>query len=642
MELRVRHLSGSKSGLEEVFDASALRLGREPSNDIAFDPHQDIVVSGRHAELSWDGRDWVIRDLGSSNGTFVDGERISQRALRSGDNIQLGRGGPRLEVRYSTADMIPMTALEDLPPRDFPQTVILGADDVDAARETTIVGEDLDFREAATYRQGTLERSRLNAVMRAPVTVPAPAPKEKSKWMIPAAAAAGVVVLSGGMYLALRPAATPEPKAVVRDPQTFASRAELDKLKKDLAARESQLNDLQQKVKAAPPQISVYASRDLDRQVRNAQAMIEQLRTELKQKNQVLAPPPPVQVAAAAGAAAASADIATPTRAAEETFEITPASKAIRKRLHVSVDESAPDVPESISAGLARSLTNVLATTGMYLLDANSGPHVGIGVVNYQAGQHAERGTQNLGKFRGTLFGRKPANAPPSARDDAYDVAVTASVGVYDAHGRQLGSVKPGYAVSETQAAGNTATDAADVAEMLTMETPLADTMRYVIAASADEVMRSTVDLEPEISIRSMTGDVVILDAGKNAGLAPDDVFEVVDGGRAVARARVELVQDATATAVVRPANVNLAGKHVRYIGVKRGEAVPSTTEFAERVARATQAADAREGPGVSFKTSGSVAAGTELHVVYTVGSWSRVRIGDRRMWVPTAILEDV
>jgi FHA domain len=52
----------------------------------------DDQVSRSHAEVAWDGRDWVVRDAGSRNGTFVRGAAVSAGvALRHGDVLRCGR-----------------------------------------------------------------------------------------------------------------------------------------------------------------------------------------------------------------------------------------------------------------------------------------------------------------------------------------------------------------------------------------------------------------------------------------------------------------------------------------------------------------------------------------------------------------------
>ncbi|MEU1406166.1 FHA domain-containing protein [Streptomyces sp. NPDC005728] len=72
-------------------------LGRDPQGDIVFD---DARVSWRHATVSFNGRSWVIEDHGSTNGTFVQGQRIHQMELGPGSAVHLGNGtdGPRVNL----------------------------------------------------------------------------------------------------------------------------------------------------------------------------------------------------------------------------------------------------------------------------------------------------------------------------------------------------------------------------------------------------------------------------------------------------------------------------------------------------------------------------------------------------------------
>jgi hypothetical protein len=74
-------------GLLEGAAGGRLLLGRSPSCQLVFG---DDTVSRRHAELHFDGGRWMLRDLGSSNGTWVNGRRVMEAEVAPGDELQLG------------------------------------------------------------------------------------------------------------------------------------------------------------------------------------------------------------------------------------------------------------------------------------------------------------------------------------------------------------------------------------------------------------------------------------------------------------------------------------------------------------------------------------------------------------------------
>lgn len=76
--------AGSRFGLEPA----VTRAGRHPESDIFLD---DITVSRRHAEFARVGDGYVVRDVGSLNGTYLNRERIEESPLSSGDEVQIGK-----------------------------------------------------------------------------------------------------------------------------------------------------------------------------------------------------------------------------------------------------------------------------------------------------------------------------------------------------------------------------------------------------------------------------------------------------------------------------------------------------------------------------------------------------------------------
>jgi len=96
--IRLRQLHGAHTGREVESDAVVIKLGRLPDSDIAFDPHADRDASGLHAELHRTATGYQIVDQKSRNGTWVNGDRITQQELKVGDEIECGYGGPRLRV----------------------------------------------------------------------------------------------------------------------------------------------------------------------------------------------------------------------------------------------------------------------------------------------------------------------------------------------------------------------------------------------------------------------------------------------------------------------------------------------------------------------------------------------------------------
>jgi len=79
---------GPNLGARFALDSEVTRVGREATADVVLD---DVSVSRRHAEVRRVGSDYLVVDLGSLNGTYLNGIRIERSIAHEGDQIQVGK-----------------------------------------------------------------------------------------------------------------------------------------------------------------------------------------------------------------------------------------------------------------------------------------------------------------------------------------------------------------------------------------------------------------------------------------------------------------------------------------------------------------------------------------------------------------------
>ncbi len=103
MKLTVVHLEGSKQGLTETLSGEVISIGRDPSNTLSFDPFKDLDVSTRHASITAQGEQAMLQDLGSTNGTFLNGQKIQGTVPlpATGAIVQFGDKGPKLQLSWT-------------------------------------------------------------------------------------------------------------------------------------------------------------------------------------------------------------------------------------------------------------------------------------------------------------------------------------------------------------------------------------------------------------------------------------------------------------------------------------------------------------------------------------------------------------
>jgi len=154
-----KFLSGARAGQVEAFRKTYIGLGRHPLSDVRFDAERDLDVSSRHAAVIHKGEAFVIQDLGSRNGTFVNGSRITaDTTLQDGDVIGFGANGPALEFHVipgDASDVPATTAAEGMAVRaSKPREVIRASSP--APRSSTAVRIAVEVsRQTAQLRRTT-------------------------------------------------------------------------------------------------------------------------------------------------------------------------------------------------------------------------------------------------------------------------------------------------------------------------------------------------------------------------------------------------------------------------------------------------------------------------------------------------------
>ena len=81
-------LRGPNAGARFLLDSDEVSTGRHPNSDIFLD---DVTVSRKHATFRREGDVFLVHDVGSLNGTYVNRERIDEVALKTRDEVQIGK-----------------------------------------------------------------------------------------------------------------------------------------------------------------------------------------------------------------------------------------------------------------------------------------------------------------------------------------------------------------------------------------------------------------------------------------------------------------------------------------------------------------------------------------------------------------------
>ncbi len=111
-------LRNARSGDVFEFERDEVRIGRAPDLELTLEGEGSEAVSGNHARLAFRGGVWVIWDVGSTNGTFLDEERLivgQSVSIATGSVLGFGGAGPRFHVEAAAERKLVATVVEGQP-----------------------------------------------------------------------------------------------------------------------------------------------------------------------------------------------------------------------------------------------------------------------------------------------------------------------------------------------------------------------------------------------------------------------------------------------------------------------------------------------------------------------------------------------
>lgn len=114
--LTLTRLTGFDRNKKTPLDKDHVVLGTDAGADVRFDPTWDKTVTGRHVTLEFKQGSWWAQDA-SKDGTFVNGRKITNEKISPGAVLELGRGGPKVQVDFAAAAPAAAPASQSAPSR---------------------------------------------------------------------------------------------------------------------------------------------------------------------------------------------------------------------------------------------------------------------------------------------------------------------------------------------------------------------------------------------------------------------------------------------------------------------------------------------------------------------------------------------
>jgi pSer/pThr/pTyr-binding forkhead associated (FHA) protein len=191
---------------EVPFDRPTITMGRKPNNDLAFNRPE---ISGNHAAFLFENNDYYVTDLGSTNGTLLNGAQLVAREkykLQDGDVITI--------APYTIQFVMEVESMETM--------IEIPAEAIPAAAKKVGSGTKPDMGGSAKkLSTGTEESKRDDFIKEEPPPPPPPAPVEPGAAPQPAPAAAPAAPQAQAAKPAAQPMTAPAPEIASKTPSAL-------------------------------------------------------------------------------------------------------------------------------------------------------------------------------------------------------------------------------------------------------------------------------------------------------------------------------------------------------------------------------------------------------------------------------------
>lgn len=186
-------VAGPDLGMEWAFKTPEVVMGRDEECDLMM---SDIAVSRRHAKISLEGDHFFLSDLGSGNGTYLNGARVEREELSPGDEITVGER----TLRFVELNEAPPTAAAHPVAEGLPAEPVVGDPSYDDDGFEPLGGGASQVDADVASQVGPSVGTSAKASSPPPAAVPKPGAALKKAVTIGGAIAAVVIIAVGGLF----------------------------------------------------------------------------------------------------------------------------------------------------------------------------------------------------------------------------------------------------------------------------------------------------------------------------------------------------------------------------------------------------------------------------------------------------------